>query len=219
MTPKEKTVNASTATATATTSPLRKRGFCHVFGDNIPLDEGIMAFKFAIGRVTDPQVLIPHLFELIDPEFVHRVKPGDLVIAGTDFASGKPHLTGFIAMQALGMGVLCESMPARALRGAVSKGLPVLSRCEDIRSFVQAGDELDIDFETGVAHNVTRGTHRTFPGMPPILRDIVAMGGTVGKLRSWLDAHPEQRASAASPSLEGPPPGYAAVQLTRGARS
>lgn len=182
------------------TTPLIRRGRCHVFGDDVPLDEGVMAFKYAIGRVTDPKELIPHLFEGIDPTFAARVKPGDIVIAGREFGCGKPHIQGFIAMAALGMGVLCGSMPYKALRGAVSKGLPVLTGC-DAREFAGDGDELEIDFAAGTAKNLTRGTQAQFPAMPEVLRDIVAHGGAAGQLAAWLDAHPEQRAPADAPSV------------------
>lgn len=197
--------------------PLRRRGFCHVFGDHVPLDEGVMAFKFAIGRVTDPEVLIPHLFELIDPEFVQRVKPGDFVVAGQDFGCGKPHGTGFIAMHALGMGVLCESMPSRALRGAVTKGLPVLADCSGVTAFVRQGDELEVDFGSGEVRNLTQGTQAAYPGMSPVLREIVEAGGVTGTLRKWLQAHPEQRAQAPQQPLEGLPAGMAPITFAKGA--
>lgn len=177
-----------------------------------------MAFKFAIGRVTDPDVLIPHLFEAIDPGFVGRVKPGDLIIAGQEFGCGKPHLTGFIAMQALGLGVLCESMPARALRGAVSKGLPVLDTCKGILDFVASGEELDINYETGEAHNISRDTRISFPAMPKILQELIASGGAVGKLRKWLDAHPEQRATAPLVPLEESGAAYMPLKFVPGKR-
>jgi 3-isopropylmalate/(R)-2-methylmalate dehydratase small subunit len=174
----------------------RKRGVCHVFGDNIPLDEGVMAFKFAIERVSDPKELIPHLFEQIDPGFVTRVKPGDLVVAGKNFGCGKPHVQGFVAMAALGLGVLCESMPHKSLRRAVAVGLPVLVGCTGSTEFVRSGDELEIDFESGAARNVSNGAAKLFAPMPPILRDIVAHGGSAGSLRAWLLAHPELAAGA-----------------------
>lgn len=179
---------------------LKRRGICHVFGDNVPLDEGVMAFKYAIGRVTDPKELIPHLFEGIDPTFASRVKPGDIVIAGSDFGCGKPHIQGFIAMAALGMGVLCGSMPNRALRGAVSKGLPVLTGCTN-GQFAQDGDEIEIDFTSGAARNITKGTTAQFPAMAPVLRDIVTRGGAAGTLKAWLDEHPAQRVAPGIPNV------------------
>jgi len=180
-------------------SSLVRRGFCHVFGDNVPLDEGVMAFRFAIQRVTDPKELIPHLFETIDPEFVKRVKPGDFVIAGRDFACGKTHVQGFIAMVALNMAVLCESMPYKPLRRAAGEGLPVLTGCRGAAEFARTGDEIEVDFTTGAARNLTRGSGVQFPAMSPILRDLALNGGMKGFLADWLQKHPEQAAAPAEP--------------------
>ena len=194
------------------THSLTQRGRCHVFGDGIPLDEGVMAFKYAIGRITDPEQLIPHLFEGIDPAFAARVRPGDFVIAGRDFGCGKPHIQGFIAMAALQMGVLCTSMPYKAMRGAISKGLPVLTGCEGATEFARNGDDIEVNFATGQAINHTQGTHQIFAAMPSVLQDIIAHGGAQGQLAAWLIAHPEQRAAAGTPSvmLDGSP-----VQIVR----
>jgi 3-isopropylmalate/(R)-2-methylmalate dehydratase small subunit len=177
-------------------SSFKKRGTCHVFGDGVPLDDGMMAFKYAIERVTDPKLLIPHLFEQIDPGFAARVKPGDIVVAGKDFGCGKAHIQGFIAMLALDMSVLCQSMPHKSLRRAVAVGLPVLSGCTGCTDFVRSGDELEVDFASGAARNLSSGAMMQFAPMPPILRDIVAEGGSAGSLRAWLSAHPEQAAGA-----------------------
>ena len=191
---------------------MTQRGRCHVFGDGIPLDEGVMAFKFAIGRITDPEQLSPHLFEGIDPTFAARVRPGDFVLAGRDFGCGKPHIQGFIAMAALGMGVLCTSMPYKAMRGAISKGLPVLTGCEHVNGFAQSGDDIEVNFASGKAINHTQGKQVQFPPMPAVLQDIIAHGGAQGQLAAWLKAHPAQSAPAGAPSalIDGTP-----VQIVR----
>jgi len=178
-------------------SSLVRRGFCHVFGDAVPLDEGVMAFRFAIQRVTDPKELIPHLFEAIDPEFVRRVKPGDFVVAGRDFACGKTHVQGFIAMVALNMAVICESMPYKPLRRAAGEGLPVLTGCRGVTQFARTGDEIEVDFTTGAARNLTQGAQTRFPAMSPILRELSLNGGMRGFLADWLQKHPEQAAAPA----------------------
>jgi 3-isopropylmalate/(R)-2-methylmalate dehydratase small subunit len=177
-----------------------KRGTCHVFGDDIPLDEGVMAFKLAIERVTDPRLLIPHLFEQIDAGFASRVKPGDIVVAGRNFGCGKPHIQGFIAMAALEMGVLCESMPHKSLRRAMAAGLPVLTGCAGCTQLASSGDVLDVDFESGEARNISTGASTRFPPLPAILRDILANGGSAGSLRAWLAAHPELAAGPVVPA-------------------
>ena len=78
---------------------LKKTGRCHVFGDSIPLDEGVMAFSFAIGRITDPAVLIPHLFEGIDPSFVAvqgYMPSGLMTRSSRRRCSGKPLRPGWL---------------------------------------------------------------------------------------------------------------------------
>jgi 3-isopropylmalate/(R)-2-methylmalate dehydratase small subunit len=182
---------------------LKKTGRCHVFGDSIPLDEGVMAFSFAIDRITDPVVLIPHLFEGIDPSFASRVKPGDFVVAGRDFCCGKPHFQGFIAMAALSLGVLCSSMPRTSLRGAISNGLPVLTGWSPGVLPISDGDEIEVDLETGMIHNITEKTSASVDPMPFILQDIIRHGGVGGQLKVWLDQHPELKLqSGAAPVLQ-----------------
>ncbi|MFM9970900.1 MAG: hypothetical protein ACKVQK_21105 [Burkholderiales bacterium] len=191
---------------------LKRRGTCHVFGDRIPLDEGIMPFKFAIERINDPEKLIPHLFKGTDPDFPSKVKPGDFVLAGKEFACGKPHVQGFIAMAALDMSVLCESMPYKAMRRAVAVGLPLLTGCNPGAGFAKSGDEIEVDFESGAARNISTGVSVTLPAMSPILREIVANGGMNGALAAWLAEHPEQ-AAGESADLERPGPAVAPVKF------
>jgi 3-isopropylmalate/(R)-2-methylmalate dehydratase small subunit len=182
---------------------LKKTGRCHVFGDSIPLDEGVMAFSFAIGRITDPAVLIPHLFEGIDPSFASRVKPGDFVVAGQDFCCGKPHFQGFIAMAALNMGVLCSSMPRTSLRGAISNGLPVLTGWSPEQLPIADGDVIEVDMETGMITNMTQNISAGVDPMPLILQDIIRHGGVGGQLKVWLDKNPQlQLQPGAAPVLQ-----------------
>jgi 3-isopropylmalate/(R)-2-methylmalate dehydratase small subunit len=150
-----------------------------------------MAFAFAIGRITDPAELIPHLFECIDPSFASRVMPGDFVVAGKDFGCGKPHFQGFIAMAALDMGVLCGSMPRTSLRGAISKGLPVLTGWSPQHLPISDGDVIEVDMETGMIKNITQKSSASVDPMPVVLQDIIRQGGVGGQLKGWLDQHPQ----------------------------
>lgn len=182
---------------------VKKSGRCHVFADAIPLDEGVMAFKYAIERITDPSELIPHLFECIDSEFSKRVKPGDFIVAGQDFACGKPHFQGFIAMAALDMAILCGSMPHKALRGAVSLGLPALTGWSQDIILIQNGDEIEVDFETGNIHNLSRDLTARVSPMPQLLQGMIRHGGIRGQLKAWLQTHPELLLDAsAAPDLK-----------------
>jgi 3-isopropylmalate/(R)-2-methylmalate dehydratase small subunit len=78
----------------------------------------VIRFDLVTARVQDPAQLIPHLFDEIDSTLKERVKPGEFNVAGKNFFSGKAHNQGMIAMKALGLRVLCESMPFRSFRAA-----------------------------------------------------------------------------------------------------
>jgi 3-isopropylmalate/(R)-2-methylmalate dehydratase small subunit len=171
---------------------LIRRGTCHVVGDNVSLDDGIIPARFATQRVTDPSELLPHLFETIDADFAKRVKTGDIVLAGRNFASGKPRLQGFIAMGALDLAVVCMSMPYKMLRRSVARAIPVIVDAPEPSNIAATGDEIEIDFATGAVWNLTRDMLTIIPAMPPILRNIVAGGGMQAMLKDWLVRHPEQ---------------------------
>jgi 3-isopropylmalate/(R)-2-methylmalate dehydratase small subunit len=171
---------------------LVRRGTCHLIGDDVSLDDGIIPRRFAAQRVTDPGELVPHLFESIDPDFSRRVKAGDIVLAGRNFACGKPRLQGFIALAALNISIICTSMPYKMLRRAVARAIPVIVGGPEPSDIATTGDEIEINFSTGAVRNLTRDLRTAVPAMPPILRDIVTGGGMQATLRNWLACHPEQ---------------------------
>ncbi len=170
---------------------LTRRGRCHVFGNEIPLDEGFIPFDMAIRRIEDPAQLTPELFKMLDPEFPHRVRAGDIVIAGHNFGCGKPHFQGFIAMAAMNLSVLCTSMPYKSIRGAISKGVPVMTGVSNDNGQFATGDEIEVNFSTGEITNMTRGTRQSATLMSSDLVSIIQQGGTQGVLAAWLAQHPE----------------------------
>ena len=172
------------------TSPLLRRGRCHVFGDDVPLDEGLIPFDMAIRRIDDPALLVPELFRQIDPGFQERVQPGDIIVAGRNFCCGKPHLQGFIAMASLGLSVICASMPYKAMRGAISKGVPVMTGVDIQHSGFCTGDDVEIDYTNGTVRNLSRPGSANGAPLSDTLIGIVAEGGTRGLLKTWLRDHP-----------------------------
>lgn len=175
---------------------LVRRGFAHVLGDGVSLDDGIIPARFSGQRVTDPALLTPHLFETVDAGFAARVRPGDIVFAGRAFACGKPRLQGFIAMGALELSVVCGSMPYKMLRRAVARAIPVMVGTRD-HIAVATGDEVEVDFSAGTIRNITRNVVSVAPPMPGELSEIVAGGGMQAALLAWLAEHPEQAAAPA----------------------
>jgi len=169
----------------------RSSGRCHVFGDNIPHDNAMIAFNHIAERQTNPDVLIPDLFASIDPGFVSRVQRGDFVIAGQNFGSGKGHTTAYIAMEALGLRVICESTFERVIRGAANLALPIMTGCSGISKSFKTGDEIDVDMSTGVVIRLSSGERFSYPPIPEGLRSLLEDGGRKGFLKKWLVAHPE----------------------------
>lgn len=175
---------------------LVRRGACHVFGDGISLDDGVIPARLAAQRITDPAMLTPHLFENADAGFAGRARQGDIILAGKNFARGKPRLQGLIAMAALDLCVVCASMPFKILRRAVARAIPVSVYGTEPAPMAATGDEVEVDFAAGVFRNLSRNTRSSIPPMPPILRDIVVSGGAEAALRQWLAEHPEQAQEA-----------------------
>lgn len=160
------------------------RGRCHKFGDNVPHGGGIVPGWILARRLVEADAIIPHLFEDIAPGFHTRCKAGDIVVAGKNFGMS-PKMNGFVAMNALGLGLMCESMPFLAYRAAVGVGLRVMGSCEGITDICDSGDDVEIDYRSGRFVNHTRGIARDFPPIPPTLRELIELGGNTGWLKRW----------------------------------
>ena len=85
----------------------RLRGRCYKLGHDVPHAGGVIPNAMIGGRFFDPKDLVPRLFEETDPGFHTRARPGDIIVAGRNFGMG-PKMNGYIAMQALGLGLVCE---------------------------------------------------------------------------------------------------------------
>jgi 3-isopropylmalate/(R)-2-methylmalate dehydratase small subunit len=164
--------------------PFRLQGRCYRLGDFVPHAGGVIPDRLITSREMDPQKLVPHLFAETDPGFHERARAGDIIVAGRKFGMG-PKMNGYIAMAALGLGLVCESMPYLAYRAAVGCGLRVLTDCTGVGALCATGDELEVDFANGLFVNRSRGLERQFAPLPPALQEIVALGGNVGWLAEW----------------------------------
>lgn len=173
-------------------------GVCHKFGDDLRHNDGLIDAHFASDRIFDPAVLAPRTLELTRPGFSKNVKPGDLVVAGQNFGKGKAKIQGYIGLRALGVGVLSESMPFLAYRGAVCAGLLFLTDCTGITELVNDGDRTEMDFLTGRFCNLTSGATAQYEPLPDVLREIIAVGGSNGVLRNWWQQRQAEREALAA---------------------
>lgn len=163
------------------------RGRCYLLGDNVPHPGGVIPLSLITARETDPAVLIPHLFSETDPGFAERVRPGDLIVTGKNFGMG-PKGCGYIAMQALGLGLLCESMSVQAYREAISTGLAVLNPCPQITTMCAMHDDLEVNFQNGLFINHTKNIRLEFPAIPKELQELVSKGGNTAWLKFWQES-------------------------------
>ncbi len=152
-------------------------GRCWKFGDNISVDADLTKKEFSTLRETRLEVLKDYVMCGIDPDFPKKVSPRDIMVAGKRFAQGNPHIQGLLGIAGLQLGLVVESIQRGSFRNAVNAGLPFLPRCEDVGQECETGDELRVDFATGVFENLTRGTRRTYGPLPSSLLETVALGG------------------------------------------
>jgi 3-isopropylmalate/(R)-2-methylmalate dehydratase small subunit len=160
------------------------KGRCYRLGHDVPHPGGVIPNWLIAGRHVDPKELIPHLFSETDPGFHERCRPGDIVVTGRNFGMG-PKVNGYIAMQALGLGLVCESMPFLAYRAAIGVGLRVMTDCVNVTEMCDTGDELEMDFRSGFFVNHTRDIRREYPPVPESLQEVIELGGNAGWLKQW----------------------------------
>jgi len=154
------------------------KGRVHKFGSDINTDD-IVAAKYLI--TTDERELGSHCMENIAPDFVKKVSPGDIIVAGKNFGCGSSREHAPRALKGCGIAaVVAPSFAGIFFRNAINVGLPFLElpEADDIND----GDILEIELSTGTIKDLTRGrSYKTEP-FPVFLQEIVAKGG----LMNWV---------------------------------
>ena len=155
---------------------MKAHGSVYKYGDNVDTDVIIPARYL---NSSDPKELAAHCMEDIDKEFVNQVKSGDLIVADKNFGCGSSREHAPIAIKAAGVScVIAETFARIFYRNAINIGLPIIE-CPAAAKGIEAGDEVEVDFDTGVITNVTKGT--TFQGQafPEFMQKIIKAEGLV----------------------------------------
>ena len=155
---------------------MKAHGSVFKYGDNVDTDVIIPARYL---KSSDPKELAAHCMEDIDKEFVNQVKSGDLIVADKNFGCGSSREHAPIAIKAAGVScVIAETFARIFYRNAINIGLPIIE-CPAAAKGIEAGDEVEVDFDTGVITNVTKGT--TFQGQafPEFMQKIIKAEGLV----------------------------------------
>jgi len=129
--------------------------------------------------VSDPNELAKHCMEDIDREFVARVKPGDIIMATTNFGCGSSREHAPLAIKAAGIScIIAKSFARIFFRNAINIGLPLLE-CEEAVDKTEAGDLLEVDLSSGKIKNVTNGMTFTARPYPDFMAELISAGGLI----------------------------------------
>ena len=155
---------------------MKAHGKVFKYGDNVDTDVIIPARYL---NSSDPAELATHCMEDIDKEFVNKVQKGDIIVANKNFGCGSSREHAPIAIKAAGVScVIAETFARIFYRNAINIGLPIIE-CPEASKKIKAGDQVDIDFNTGVITDQTTG--ETFQGQafPPFMQKIISEGGLI----------------------------------------
>lgn len=141
------------------------------FGDNIDTDL-IIAARYL--NTSDPKELAKHVMEDKDPEFVSKVKAGDIIVAGENFGCGSSREHAPIALKAAGVSAVVAKSFARIFyRNAFNTGLPIFELAET--DTIKEGESISISMESGEVKNGAK-TYKFTP-IPPFMQELIGCGG------------------------------------------
>ena len=156
-------------------------GKAYKYGDNVDTDVIIPARHLSI---SDPVMLAKHALEDLDSEFADTVKPGDVIVAGSNFGSGSSREHAPQVLKTAGVAAVIAPSFARIFyRNSFNIGFPILESKEAAEA-IDEGDEIKIDFAAGIITNITKNeTYKAEP-LPEFMRTLIECGGLVEYVRS-----------------------------------
>jgi 3-isopropylmalate/(R)-2-methylmalate dehydratase small subunit len=155
---------------------MEAKGSVFKYGDNVDTDVIIPARYLAI---QDRKELASHCMEDIDAGFVGKVRAGDIMVAGKNFGCGSSREHAPMVIKEAGVScVIAETFARIFFRNAINIGLPIIE-CREASEGIEAGDEVEIDFDSGLIKDVTKG--KSFQGtpFPDFMQKIINAGGLV----------------------------------------
>lgn len=155
---------------------MKANGYVFKYGDNVDTDVIIPARYL---NSSDPKELAEHCMEDIDTEFVKKVKKGDIIVADKNFGCGSSREHAPLAIKASGVSCVIAKTFARIFyRNAINIGLPIIE-CPEAANGIDAGDEVEVDFDSGTIYNRTKGTQFQGQAFPPFMQKIIEAEGLV----------------------------------------
>ena len=155
---------------------MKAQGTVHKYGDNVDTDVIIPARYL---NTSSHKELASHCMEDIDIDFTKKVKEGDIIVAEKNFGCGSSREHAPIAIKASGISCVIASTFARIFyRNAINIGLPILE-CDTAAKEIKSGDEVSIDFDTGIITDITTGKTYQAEPFPPFIQQIITDGGLI----------------------------------------
>ena len=163
---------------------MQTQGKVFKYKDNVDTDVIIPARYL---NTSDAKELAMHCMEDIDTEFVKKVKPGDIMVAGWNFGCGSSREHAPLVIKTCGTGcVIAKSFARIFYRNAINIGLPILE-CEEAACEISAEDEVSVNFDTGEIKNITTGKTYQAQAFPPFIQNIITKGGLLVSLKEGAD--------------------------------
>ncbi len=152
------------------------KGTVFKYGDNVDTDVIIPARYL---NSSDPAELAVHCMEDIDKEFIKKVTKGDIIVAAKNFGCGSSREHAPIAIKAAGVScVIAETFARIFYRNAINIGLPIIE-CPEAAHDIDAGDEVEVNFDTGIITDITKKTTYKGQAFPEFMQKIIAAEGLV----------------------------------------
>lgn len=153
------------------------------FGDDVNTDEIIPARYL---NITDPLKLAEHVMEDADPEFVSKVSPGDIIVAGKNFGCGSSREHAPVAIKEAKISCVIASSFARIFfRNSFNMGLLIFESPEAATN-INNGEIIEVDSDQGVIKNLTTGEEFKVASIPPFMNQLVEDGGLIAHLKKSI---------------------------------
>ncbi|MFT8347375.1 3-isopropylmalate dehydratase small subunit [Clostridium saccharoperbutylacetonicum] len=157
------------------------KGKVFKYGNNVDTDVIIPARYL---NTSDAKELAAHCMEDIDVDFVKNVKDGDIIVANKNFGCGSSREHAPLAIKTAGVSCVIASTFARIFyRNAINIGLPILE-CDEAVKSIDAGDELEVDFSTGLIKNLSKNQEYQGEAFPEFMQKIIDNDGLIGYIRN-----------------------------------
>ena len=159
---------------------MKTKGHVFKYADNVDTDVIIPARYLNTPNAAE---LALHCMEDIDKEFIKKVQPGDVMVAGWNFGCGSSREHAPLVIKTCGTGcVIAKSFARIFYRNAINIGLPILE-CPEAAEEINAGDEVTVDFDTGIITDNTTGKTYKAQAFPPFIQNIIEKGGLLASLK------------------------------------